>query len=317
VTRFLLTRTVTLIAGLLLASVIIFVTLRLLPGDVAQIIGGTQASPERIEAIREQLGLPLPLHTQYLAWLRGIVTGELGNSILTGTSISSEIAQKASVTVPLAIYSLLIGLIIALPLGVATAYRRRSASSKVLAVTSVVAAAVPVVWAGMLAIMVFSGWLGLFPSQGFPRSGWEQPLQALRSLTLPALTIGLVEAAILFRFVRSATLGALEAPHVRTAMSRGHTRLSALIRHGLPGVGLSIISVLGLQVASLLVGAVIVEQLFNLPGLGRMLVSDVGNRDLIKVQSTVFALTAVILILGALVDVVHRLIDPRMVEERQ
>ncbi|WP_217131827.1 ABC transporter permease [Leucobacter chinensis] len=315
--RFILTRTLTLIVGLVLASAVIFITLRLLPGDVAQVIGGTQASPERIAEIREQLGLNVPLLTQYVQWISGIVTGDLGTSILTGSPIEAEIVEKAAVTVPLTIYSLIIGLTIALPLGVITAVKHRSAASRFLSTASIAAAAVPVVWAGMLAIMVFSAWLGWFPSQGFPREGWESPLAAIRSLTLPALTIGLIEGAILFRFVKSATLTALDAPHVLTAMSHGLTRSRALVSHGLPSVGLSIISMLGLQVASLLVGAVVVEQLFTLPGLGRMLVSDVGNRDLLKVQSTLFVLTAVILILGAVIDIVHRLIDPRLAEAQR
>src|SRR5690606_23566655 len=157
--------------------------------------------------------------------------------------------------------------------------------SRTLSVLGVIAAAVPVIWAGLIGIVVLSNWLGWLPSQGFPRSGWSDPLLALRSLLLPALTIGLIVGAIQFRFVRSATLSALSADHVRTAMSQGHTRLQALIRHGLPGVGLSVVSILGVQLAELLVGAVVVEQLFSLPGLGRMLVSDVGNRDLLKVQS--------------------------------
>ncbi|MFC7765831.1 ABC transporter permease [Leucobacter soli] len=198
------------------------------------------------------------------------------------------------------------------PLGILTAYRRDALASRALSVLGVGAAAVPIVWAGLLGAIVFSGWLGWLPAQGFPRAGWADPLAALRALTLPALTIGLLVGAILFRFVRSATLGALHAEHVRTAMSQGRTRLGALVRHGLPGVGLSIVSLLGLQLAELLVGAVVVEQLFNLPGLGRMLVTDVGNRDLLKVQSTLFVLTAVILVLGALIDVLHRLIDPRL-----
>lgn len=316
-TRFILTRTLTLGVGLILASVIIFTTLRLLPGDVAQVIGGTQASPERIEEIREQLGLNTSLLTQYTDWIFGIFTGNLGTSILTGSEISGEILEKAGVTVPLAVYSLVIGIVIALPLGVITAYRHRSVASRVVSTASIGAAAVPVVWAGMLGIMLFSSLLGWFPSQGFPISGWEEPLTALRALTLPALIIGLIEAAVLFRFVKSATLTALDAPHVRTAMSHGLTRLHALISHGLPSVGLSIISMLGLQVASLLVGAVVIEQLFNLPGLGRMLVVDVNNRDLLKVQSTVFVLTGVILILGAIIDIVHRLIDPRLTEVKR
>jgi len=317
VSRFLVTRALTLTAGLLLTSLIIFVSLRLLPGDVAQVIGGTTASPERVAALREQLGLDRPVLLQYLDWIRGVFTGDLGNSVVSGTPIAKEISQKAQVTVPLVAYSLLVALVAALPFGVLAAYRRHAVTSRALSILGVVAAAVPIVWAGLLGIVVLSGWLGWLPSQGFPRSGWADPLAALRALTLPALTIGLVVGAILFRFVRSATLSALGAEHVRTAMSQGHTRLGALVRHGLPGVGLSIVSLLGLQIAELLVGAVVIEELFSLPGLGRMLVDDVGNRDLIKVQSTMFVLTGVILVLGAVIDVFHRLIDPRLrVEDR-
>lgn len=315
--RFLAVRALTLAAGLLLASLIIFVSLRLLPGDVAQVIGGTSASTAQIEAIRDRLGLDRPLLLQYAEWLGGVFTGHLGDSVVTGTPIAAEIAQKTQVTVPLTIYSLIIALAVALPLGVFAAYRRRAFASRTLSVLGVVAAAVPAVWAGLIGIIVFSTWLGWLPAQGFPRSGWSDPLAAIRSLTLPALTIGLIEGAILFRFVKSATLGALGAEHVRTAMSRGYTRLGALIRHGLPSVGLSVVSMLGLQVAALLVGAVVIEELFSLPGLGRMLVDDVGKRDLVKVQSTLFVLTAVILALGALIDVVHRLIDPRLRVEEQ
>ncbi|MDI6022071.1 ABC transporter permease [Leucobacter sp. UT-8R-CII-1-4] len=315
--RFLVVRLLTLLAGLLLASLIIFLSLRLLPGDVAQVIGGTSASAAQVDAIRERLGLDRPLPLQYFDWLGGIFTGQLGNSIVSGTSIAAEIAQKAQVTVPLTLYSLVVALVVALPLGVFTAYRRNALPSRIISVLGVVAAAVPAVWAGLLGIMLLSTWLGLLPAQGFPRDGWADPMAALRSLTLPALTIGLIEGAILFRFVKSATLNAIGAEHVRTAMSRGYTRFGALIRHGLPGVGLSVISILGLQVAGLLVGAVVIEQLFSLPGLGRMLVVDVGQRDLIKVQSTLFVLTAVILALGALIDVMHRVVDPRLRVEEQ
>jgi len=312
VSRFLVIRALTLTAGLLLASLIVFASLRLLPGDVAQVIGGTTASPQRIAELRAQLGLDRPIVLQYLDWVGGIFTGDLGRSIVSGSPISTELAEKAQVTVPLTLYALLVALLLALPLGVLAAYRRDALPSRALSVLGVGAAAVPIVWAGLLGTVVFSAWLGWLPSQGFPRDGWADPPAAIRSLTLPALTIGLVVGAILFRFVRSATLNALGAEHVRTAMSQGRTRLGALVRHGLPGVGLSIVSLLGLQLAELLVGAVVVEQLFSLPGLGRMLVEDVGNRDLVKVQSTLFVLTAVILVLGALIDVLHRLIDPRL-----
>ncbi|MFC5337743.1 ABC transporter permease [Leucobacter denitrificans] len=311
-TRFILGRVGLLAIAWLLASVLIFATLRILPGDVALVIGGSKASPERTAQLREALGLNQPILTQYFEWIGGVLRFDLGESVLTGASISAELIEKAEVTVPLTLLSLAIVLVVALPLGVFAAYKRSSALGQVVQASSVLVSAIPVVWAGLLGIIVLSTWLQWLPSQGFPRDGWSEPWLAFRALILPALTIGLIEGAILFRFVRSATLRALEADHVRTAMSQGNSRLRALLAHGLPGVGLSVVSVLGLQAAALLVGAVVVEQLFSLPGLGRMLVTDVGNRDLTKVQSTILVMTGIILALGALVDVVHRLIDPRM-----
>lgn len=318
-TRFILVRAGVLALGWFLASVLIFISLRLLPGDVAQVIGGTQASPERIAQIRDQLGLSRPLITQYLEWVTGLTRFDLGESILTGTSVASELLQKSEVTIPLTLIAMIIALLWALPVGVFAAYRAgsplsgaASALSGAASALSLIAAAVPVVWAGLLGTLLLSTWLGWLPSQGFPRDGWADPVAALRALMLPALTIGLIEGAILFRFVRSATLSALEADHVRTAMSQGETRLRALLTQGLPGVGLSIISILGLQAAALLVGAVVVERLFSLPGLGSMLVTDVAQRDLPKVQSTLLVLTGVILVIGAVVDIVHRILDPRL-----
>ena len=311
-TRFILGRVGLLAVAWLLASVLIFATLRILPGNVAQVIGGTKASPERIAELREALGLNQSILSQYSEWIGGVLRFDLGNSVLTGASISSELAEKAEVTIPLTLISLAIVLLIAIPLGVFAAYRRHTNVGQFASASSVLISAVPVVWSGLLGIIVFSTWLNWLPSQGFPREGWEHPWLAFKALLLPALTIGAIEGAILFRFVRSATIRALDAEHVRTAMAQGNTRLRALLTQGLPGVGLSIVSVLGLQAAALLVGAVVIEQLFSLPGLGRMLISDVGNRDLTKVQSTLLVFTGVILALGALVDVVHRLIDPRL-----
>ena len=313
-TRFILARTGLLALAWLLASVVIFTTLRVLPGDVAQIIGGTQASPARIAALREKLGLEEPLLTQYTDWMGGVFRGDLGTSILTGQSIAGQLVEKSEVTVPLTILSLIVVLLVAVPLGVYAAYQHGTAGAHTASVVTLLISAIPIIWAGLLGILLFAGVLGWLPSQGFPRNGWADPAAALRSLILPALTIGVIEGAILFRFVRSATLRALEAEHVRTAMARGRTRLQAMLSHGLPGVGLSVVSMLGLQTAALIVGAVVVEQLFNLPGLGRMLITDVGDRDLPQVQSTLLVLTGIILFIGAAVDIVHRLIDPRMRE---
>lgn len=312
--RYALTRGVLLIAGLFVSSVLIFLTLRVFPGDVAQLIAGTQASPVAVEALRESLGLNRPLMVQYGEWIGGVLTGDLGTSQLSGASVGAELLEKAQVTVPLGLMALLIALIIAAPLGVLSALLRGRAGGTALSVTAQALAAVPVIWAGMMLIVIFAVWLGWLPAQGFPRAGWDQPWQALRALLLPALTIGVIEGAMLLRFVRSATLQARSEDFVRTAAAKGLSRNAALIRHGIPAVGLSLVTVLGLQVAGIVVGSVIVEQLFTLPGIGRMLVTDVGTRDLVKVQSELLVLTGFVLVIGFLVDLAHHVIDPRQRE---
>ena len=312
--RYALTRVLLLVAGLLVASVLIFATLRVLPGDVAQLIAGAQGTPEQVAAIRERLNLDQPVVLQYVEWIGGLLRGDLGTSLITGAPVVTELAQKAQVTVPLGLMSLLLALLFSLPLGVLSALRRNRAGGTAINVGSQALAAVPVVWAGMMLVVVFAVWLGWFPAQGFPREGWSDPGAAIRSLLLPALTIGIVEGALLLRFVRSATMQAAGQDFVRTAAAKGLTRTQALLRHGLPSVGLSVISVLALQVAGIIVGSVIIEQLFALPGIGRMLVADVGARDLPKVQGELLVLTGFVLLLGFLVDIAHRSLDPRQRE---
>ncbi len=312
--RYTLTRLALLLLGLLVASVLIFLSLRVLPGDVAQLIAGVNSTPAQIDAIRDRLGLDQPLPLQYLDWIGGVLRGDLGTSLLTGSTVTSELAEKAQVTVPLGILALTIAVVFSVPLGVLSAMRRGRPDGTALSVGAQALAAVPVVWAGMMLVVVFAVWLGWLPAQGFPRAGWEDPAAAVRALILPALTIGIVEGAMLMRFVRSATLQAVGQDHVRTGAAKGLTRNAALIRHGLPGVGLSVITVLGLQVAGIIVGAVVIEQLFTLPGIGRMLVSDVGARDLPMVQGELLVLTGFVLVVGFVVDLVHRAIDPRQRE---
>jgi peptide/nickel transport system permease protein len=312
--RYALTRGALLIVGLFVSSVIIFLTLRVFPGDVAQLIAGLQASPEQIEAIRIAMGLNDPLLVQYSNWMGGVLRGDLGASMVTGTPVIDELWEKAQITVPLGLMAMLIAMLIALPLGILAALLRNNRGGTAINVSAQAIAAVPVIWAGMMLIVVFAVWLGWLPSQGFPRAGWNDPIAAMRALLLPALTIGIVEGAMLLRFVRSATIQASGEDFVRTAAAKGLTRNQAMMRHGLPAVGLSIITVLGLQVAGIVVGSVIIEQLFSLPGIGRMLVADVGARDLIKVQSELLVLTGFVLVIGFLVDLTHRLIDPRQRE---
>ncbi|MBN9210559.1 MAG: ABC transporter permease [Microbacterium sp. 71-36] len=312
--RYTLTRLGLLVLGLAVSSVLIFASLRVLPGDVALLIGGTQATPEQVDALREKLGLTLPLWQQYGDWIGGVLRGDLGTSLITGVSVGTELADKSQVTVPLAVMSLTVALAVGLPFGVLSALRRGRTDGTALSVGAQAVAAVPVVWAGMMLVVVFAVWLGWLPPQGFPRAGWNDPAAAFRALILPAITIGVVEGAMLLRFVRSATLQAMGQDYVRTAAAKGLTRTRALVFHGLPNVGLSVVTVLGLQIAGIIVGAVVIEQLFTLPGIGRMLVADVSARDLPKVQGELLALTGFVLVVGFLVDLVHRLLDPRQRE---
>lgn len=312
--RYAITRLLLLALGLLVASAVIFAALRILPGDVAQMIAGTEGTADQVAAIREELGLDRPLAQQYVEWIGGVLTGDLGNSLLTGASVASELAMKAQVTVPLGALSLIIALALAVPLGVVSAVRRGRASGTALSVAAQVLAAVPVVWAGLMLVVVFAIALDWLPAQGFPRAGWQDPATALRALILPALTIGVVEGAMLMRFVRSATLQATGEDFVRTAAAKGLTRSQALVRHGLPAVGLSIVTVLGLQIAGIVVGAIVIEQVFTLPGIGRMLVADVGERDLVMVQGELLVLTGFVLVVGFVIDLVHHAIDPRQRE---
>lgn len=298
-----------------MSSAIIFFTLRVFPGDVAQLIAGTQARPEQVEALRHSLGLDKPLIAQYTDWIGGIVHGDLGTSLLSGASVGAELAEKSRVTGPLTLMSMTIAMLVAAPFGIASALLRGRSGGTTMSVAAQTVAAVPVIWAGMMLVVIFAHGLGWLPAQGFPRTGWSTPAKAFESLLLPALTIGIVEGAMLMRFVRSATLQAAGQDFVRTAAAKGLTRRQALVRHGIPAVGLSIVTVLGVQVAGIIVGSVVIEQLFTLPGIGRMLVTDVGTRDLLKVQSELLVLTGFVLVIGFVVDLVHHAIDPRQRQE--
>ncbi|WP_298227473.1 ABC transporter permease [Gryllotalpicola sp.] len=313
-TRFLATRALLLLVGLAVAAILIFFTLRVLPGDVALTIGGTQATPEQIAHIRRSLGLDQPVLVQFGDWVAGLLHGDLGQSLLTGVPVADDIGRALTVTLPLAGLSLVFGLAIGIPLGVVSAVRHRRFSGFAISAAAQAVAAIPIVFIGMLLAVGVGLYLRWLPVQGFPNAGWANPRRAFDSLILPALSIALVEGAVLLRFTRSAALEAMSQDFVRTAAAKGMTRTRALVTHGLPNVILSVVSVLGIQLAALLVGAVLVEVVFQLPGLGKALVDDVGNRDLVKVQGELLVITALILVVGFVVDVVHRLVDPR---ERQ
>ncbi|MGW1035480.1 ABC transporter permease [Streptomyces antibioticus] len=311
-TLFLLRRAALLVVSLLAASVLVFLALRLLPGDVAQTIGGIKATPAQVAAVRHDLGLDRPLAAQYGDWIGGVVTGDFGRSVLDGTSVSGQLAEKFAVTGPLAAGAVVLALAFAVPLGTLAAVRRDSRLGSAVNAVGQLGIALPTLWTGLLLVVVFAVQVPWLPAQGFPVDGWAEPGQALRSLVLPWLTLALAEGAVLLRFVRSAVLDVLHQDWLRTARAKGRTRTGALLRHGLRNAAVPVVSVLGLQIAALVAGAVVVEQVFVLPGVGQMLITDVGNRDLDKVQGEILLLTAAVLVVGFLVDLAHRLIDPRL-----
>jgi peptide/nickel transport system permease protein len=300
-----------LVVAVLVASVIIFLLLRLLPGDLAGIIGGVEATPERLEAIRQELGLDRPLLEQYFEWIGGVLTGDFGRSALTNSTVTSQLGEKLSITAPLILASSAVALAAAIPVGVYAAVRHRKADGVGLSALGQLGIAIPQFLVGIALIAVFAG-LWQLPSQGFPRDGWDDPARAVRSLVLPVLTLAAAQGAILLRFVRASTLDVLNQDYIRTARAKGLSRTEALMVHGLRNAAIPVISVLGIQIASLIAGVVVIEQVFNLPGVGQMLVNDIGNRDFDKVQGTILLIAVIVLVIGFLVDLAHYLIDPRL-----
>ena len=287
----------------------------LLPGDVATVMLGTNATPENVAILRHQLGLDQPVWLRYLQWLWGMLRGDLGVSVLSHTQIGPLLVQKISVSGPLALFAAVIALLVSVPVGVVAGVRYRRLSGAVISALSLGGIAIPAFWAGLLLATIFAVKLRLFPAGGFV--DWaEDPVAAARSLLLPAVALGLVQAAVLTRFIRSAIIEVQREDFIRTARAKGLTRWQALRRHGFRNAAIPVVTVLGIQITSLLVGAIVIENVFVLPGLGRLLFQSVGNRDLIVVQDLVMLLTAVVLVVNFLVDLSYRVLDPRIRSRR-
>ncbi len=296
------------------ASVAVFAVLGILPGSPAQVMLGTQATPKAVRQLSAQLGTNKPLWVQYLHWAHGLLVARLGESYFQ-QPIGPQIARALTVTGPLILFALVVGALVALPLGLGGALHNGKAVGTLLGGLSQIGIAVPTFVGGILLIIVFAVALPVFPSSGFP--GWSQPGQALRSLVLPAITLGLVEGAILSRYVRASVLDQLHSDYLRTARSKGLSRARALWRHGMRNAMVPLVTVLGLELAALIVGAIIVENVFSLPGVGQLLLNAVDNRDLLVVQDIVILVAAVVLVVNLLVDLSYRLLDPRVREEGQ
>lgn len=307
---FLARRLAVVVVSLFGASVAVFAVLGILPGSPAQVILGQQATPEAVRQLSAQLGTDKPLWRQYLSWAHGLVTFHLGDSYVSHQPVGAQIHAALQVTGPLILFALVIGLLVAVPLGVGGALYNGRLAGTLLGGLSQVGIAVPTFVGAIVLIIVFAVKLSLLPTSGFP--GWSEPVQALRSLLLPAVTLGLVEGAILSRYVRASVLDQLHSDYLRTARSKGLTRGRALFRHGLRNAMIPLVTVVGLELAGLIVGAIVVENVFELPGVGQLLLSAVGNRDLLVVQDVVMLVAAVVLVVNLLVDLSYRLLDPRL-----
>lgn len=308
--RFVLRRLASLAASLLVASVVIFLVLEVLPGDPAAFMLGLNASPEALAALRTQLGLDAPVLARYFGWLAGMVGGDFGISYTYRVPVAELIGARLEVSLPLAIYALVLATLIGIPVGMLAAAKRDTAVDAGAMGLAQLGIALPNFWFAMLLVLLFSVTLRWFSSGGFP--GWENPGAAMAALTLPAVALALPQAAILARVMRSSLLDTLDEDYVRTARAKGLSRGQALWRHAFRNASIPVLTIMGLQFSFLLAGAIIIENVFYLPGLGRLAFQAISARDLIVVRSVVMILVFAVILVTFLVDVSYAAIDPRL-----
>ncbi|WP_019261212.1 ABC transporter permease [Gardnerella greenwoodii] len=303
------------IAALFCISAAVFLALRVLPGDVAQVMAGINSPHGKVEQLRAELGLNKPLFTQYADWLLGVLCGDFGVSVLTGRPVVSMILSRATITFPLIFLGLAIALAIGIPLGCFKVTHEGKLVQVVSRFTAISAGSVPALWGGMLLILLFGkgvGVLGLLPTQGFPTDGWSDFSEAFLSLLLPAITVGIIVGSSFMRYTSAVLENIANSEIAAEAMACGMTRKQVVWRVGLRLALPQLVSVIGLTFAHMVMGVMVIENLFSLPGMGMGLVRDVGLRDLIAVQGELFMLAALFLLIGFAVDIAHRLLDPRL-----
>jgi peptide/nickel transport system permease protein len=308
---FLLRRFATFAATLFAASIVVFAVQGVLPGNAAQVMLGESATPEAVEALAKKLGLDQPAAVRYGRWIKGFASGDLGTSVAYETPVAQLIAERLAVSAPLALMAMALTTVIALTLGLYAASRHNRLGDVGVMAASQVGIAIPNFWFAILLILVFSVKLQWFSAGGFP--GWEEDgWQAFKALILPAVALAVVQAAILARITRSAVLDVLREDFVRTARAKGLSQRQVLWRHVLRNAFVPVLTVMGLQFANLLTGTIVVENVFSLPGLGRLIFQAISNRDILVVQNVVMLLAAAVIVINFIVDVLYAVIDPRL-----
>lgn len=309
--RYLFRRLISLASSLLVASLVIFAVIEIVPGDPASYMLGLNAQPETVAALRDQLGLNAAPPVRYLSWIGGMVTGDFGLSYTYKVPVSQLVGQRLGVSLPLALYALILTAIIAFPAGMIAAARRGRLADATMMGATQLGIALPNFWFAMLLVLVFALDWQILPAGGFP--GWDQGLMpGIKALTLPAVALALPQAAILARVLRSALIETLGQDYIRTARAKGLSEGQTILRHALRNAMIPVLTILGMQFSFLLAGAIIIENVFYLPGLGRLIFQAITQRDLIVVESVVMILVFSVILVTFLVDLAYGAIDPRM-----
>ncbi|WP_099824813.1 ABC transporter permease [Oceaniglobus indicus] len=308
-------RAFSLVVSLAVASVVVFLVIEVAPGDPASYMLGVNARPDTIAALRAELGLDAPTVVRYVRWVGGMLTGDFGTSYAYRSPVSEMIVERLAVSLPLALYALVLAVVIAFPAGIFAASRRGRRGDVGVMVATQIGVAIPNFWFAMLAVSFFAINLGWFAAGGFP--GWDAGIVAgVKALTLPAVALALPQAAILARVMRSSLIDMLGEDFIRTARAKGLNRRQALWRHALRNAMIPVLTIIGLQFSFLLAGAIIIEQVFYLPGLGRLVFQSISQRDLIVVESVVMLLVFAVIMVNFVIDLAYALVDPRLRSRR-
>lgn len=301
------------VGSLVAAAILVFGFMAILPGDPAVVALGVNASPEAIDALRKEFGTDRPLPIQFLDWAGGLLQGDFGTSYVTRSPIGPVISDRLLVTLWLVALSMALSLALAIPFGMLSALRHRNASGLAISMLSQVGIAIPAFVMGIVLIVAFAVKLQLVPSGGWTPPA-EDPVQFVKQIVLPVVSLGGVQAAVLTRYVRSAILDVLREDYIRTARAKGLGGFQTLVRHGLRNASIPVVTVLGLQLTTLLIGAVVIERVFVIPGMGSLLLDSVANRDLLTAQGVVMILVVAALAINFVVDVLYTVLDPRLRE---
>lgn len=306
---------ISFIVTLLLASTLVFFLVNILPGDTAQIMLGMNAQEDTLRALRKEMGLDQPLLYQYFNWLNNILQGDFGISYTYKTPVADLIFERLEVTLPLAFLSLLFALMIAFPLGILAADHHKKPFDWFIRLWQQCAIAIPNFWMGIILIVLFSLTLRWLPAGSFP--GWDNGiLDSLKALILPVLALTLPEAALMTKLIRSTTIDIKPKDFVRTAKAKGVTNYLIYKRHILPHILIPCVALLGLQISHLLMGTIIIENTFSLPGLGKLIYKAVNQRDFIVLQNCIFFFLIIIIVINFIIEMLYVLIDPRIKESR-